>query len=150
MGIQIRLSIDKYFMDIANVVSSRSTCLRLAVGAIIVKDKQIIATGYNGAPKGLPHCLDIGCIRNNKKILSGTMIEYCRAVHAEQNAIIQAGIHGVSIKDSTIYCTHQPCVLCAKMIINARIKKVVYQNSYSDKRALKFMKEAKVDVKQIK
>jgi len=142
----MRPSVDEYFMEIASVVAKRSTCLRNQVGAVIVRDKRILATGYNGAPKGLPHCLDIGCIRELNDIPSGERHELCRAVHAEQNAILQAAIHGVSTENTTIYCTHQPCILCAKMMINAGIKKVVYANPYPDTAALEFLKQAHVDV----
>jgi len=142
----MRPSVDEYFMEIASVVAKRSTCLRNQVGAVIVREKRIIATGYNGAPKGLPHCLDIGCIREQNNIPSGERHELCRAVHAEQNAILQAAIHGVSTENTTIYCTHQPCILCAKMMINAGIKKVVYANQYPDTAALEFLKQANVDV----
>jgi len=142
----MRPSVDEYFMEIASVVAKRSTCLRNQVGAVIVRDKRILATGYNGAPKGLPHCLDIGCIREQNNIPSGERHELCRAVHAEQNAILQAAIHGVSTENTTIYCTHQPCILCAKMMINAGIKKVVYANQYPDTAALEFLKQANVEV----
>jgi len=142
----MRPTVDEYFMEIASVVAKRSTCLRNQVGAVIVRDKRILATGYNGAPKGLPHCLDIGCIRELNDIPSGERHELCRAVHAEQNAILQAAIHGVSTEDATIYCTHQPCILCAKMMINAGIKKVVYANQYPDTEALEFLKQAHVEV----
>ncbi len=137
---------DEYFMEIANVVAKRSTCLRIHVGAVIVKEGQILSTGYNGAPHGFEHCLDIGCIREKKNIAHGTMHELCRAVHAEQNAIIQAAIHGVSIEGATVYCTHQPCILCTKMIINGKIKRVVFQNGYPDEMSLKFLKQAGIDV----
>jgi dCMP deaminase len=141
-----RPDIDTYFMNIAKVVAKRSTCLRQNVGAVIVRDKRILSTGYNGAPTGLPHCLDIGCLREELNIASGERHELCRAVHAEQNAIIQAAVHGVSIAGGTLYTTHQPCIMCAKMIINAKIKKVVYGKRYPDERGLKFLREAKVEV----
>ena len=141
-----RPTLDEYFMNIAKVVATRSTCLRNNVGAVIVRDKRIISTGYNGAPRNLEHCLDIGCIRDQENIESGTMHEVCRAVHAEQNAIIQAALHAVSTKGATIYCTHQPCVLCAKMIINANIVRVVFTREYPDSRALEFFEEAGVEV----
>ena len=144
----MRPSIDEYFMEIASVVSKRSTCLRNQVGAVIVKDKRILSTGYNGAPRNLDHCLDIGCIRKQNDIPSGERHELCRGVHAEQNAIIQSAIHGVSIENSTLYSTHQPCILCAKLIINAKIRRVVFANSYPDDAALKFLKQANVDVEQ--
>ena len=137
-----RPSLDKYFL----VVGKRATCLRNNVGAVIVRDKRILSTGYNGAPSGMEHCLEIGCIRDMEKIPSGTRQEKCRAVHAEQNAIIQAAIHGVSIAGATIYCTHQPCILCTKMIINSNIKRVVYATFYPDTDSLKFFKDAGVEV----
>ncbi len=145
----MRPTIDEYFMELATVVAKRSTCLRNQVGAVVVKDKRILSTGYNGAPRNLPHCLDIGCIRQQNNIASGTRHELCRAVHAEQNAIIQAAIHGVSIEGATIYCTHQPCILCAKMLINADIKKVVFGTTYPDTEALKFFDKAGVIVEQL-
>ncbi len=142
----MRPTLDEYFMEIAKVVAKRSTCLRQKVGAVIVKDKRILTTGYNGAPTGMKHCLDIGCLREQLRIPSGERHELCRAVHAEQNAIIQAAYHGVSIKDATLYTTHQPCIMCAKMIINAGIKKVVYGKKYADERGLEFLKEAGIEV----
>jgi len=134
-------------MEIAEVVAKRSTCLRNHVGAVIVRDKRILSTGYNGAPRNLEHCLDIGCMREQQNIASGTRHEMCRAVHAEQNAIIQSALHGVSIEDATLYCTHQPCILCAKMIINSKIKRVVFANNYPDTEALRFFESAGVEVK---
>ena len=141
-----RPTLDEYFMEIAKVVATRSTCLRQKVGAVIVKDKRILATGYNGAPSGLPHCLDIGCLREQLKVPSGERQELCRGVHAEQNAIIQAAVHGVSIAGGTLYTTHQPCIACAKMIINAGIKRVVYGRRYADERGLEFLREAGIEV----
>ena len=141
----MRPTLDEYFMNIADIVATRSTCLRRQIGAVIVRDKRIISTGYNGAPRGAAHCLDIGCIREQENIESGTMHEICRAVHAEQNAIIQAALHGVSTKGATIYCTHQPCVLCAKMIINANIVRVVFERAYPDLHALEFFTEADIE-----
>lgn len=137
---------DDYFMEMAEVVKNRSTCLRRKVGAVIVKDKRILATGYNGAPSGTPHCLDIGCYRQENNIPSGERAELCRGTHAEQNAIIQAAYHGVSIKDSTLYVTLQPCVLCAKMAINAGIKKICFKGNYPDELSLKILKEAGIEL----
>ena len=137
---------DEYFMEIANVVAKRSTCLRIHVGAVIVKNGRILSTGYNGAPHGFEHCLDIGCIREKEHIAHGTRHEMCRAVHAEQNAIIQAAIHGVSIEGATVYCTHQPCILCTKMIINGQINRVVFQNGYPDEMSIKFLKQAGIEI----
>lgn len=138
---------DEYFMEIATVVAKRSTCLRNQVGALFVKNKRILTTGYNGAPAGIKHCDEVGCAREG--VASGTRHELCRAVHAEQNAIIQAAIHGVSIEGATLYCTHQPCILCAKMMINARIHTVVYRQSYPDDTALEFLHQAGVDVRKL-
>lgn len=145
-----RPTVDEYFMEIARVVAKRSTCLRNHVGAVIVLDKRILSTGYNGAPRNLEHCLDIGCIRDQQNIASGTRHEMCRAVHAEQNAIIQSALHGVSIEDATLYCTHQPCILCAKMIINSKIKRIVFGNNYPDTEALRFFESAGVEVRNFK
>ena len=127
-----RLGIDEYFLKIASVVAERSTCRRRHVGAVAVKDKHILATGYNGAAAGLKDCLELGCLRNEMGIPSGHRQEICRGIHAEQNVIIQAGLHGVSLEGSTIYCTHTPCVLCAKMLANARMKRLVSFGRYSD------------------
>ena len=137
-------------MDIADLVSKRSTCLRRSVGAVIVKDRRLLATGYNGAPSGLQHCLDTGCLREQLGVPSGERHELCRGLHAEQNAIIQAAMHGISIEGATLYCTHQPCILCAKMMINARVKKVVYMQSYPDQTALDFLQLAGIEVVRVK
>jgi dCMP deaminase len=142
-----RLSLDDYFMEIASVVAKRSTCLRNQVGALFVRDKRILSTGYNGAPSGLQHCDIVGCAREG--VMSGTRHELCRAVHAEQNAIIQAALHGISIEGAILYCTHQPCILCAKMMINARICKVVYRQSYPDETSLNFLKEAGIEIRKV-
>ena len=141
-----RPTLDEYFMEIAEVVAKRSTCLRNKVGAVIVRDKRILSTGYNGAPRDMEHCLEIGCIRDQQNIASGTRHELCRAVHAEQNAIIQSALHGVSVEGATLYCTHQPCILCTKMIINSKIKRVVYSNKYPDDEAINFFKKADVEI----
>lgn len=135
-----------YFMQIAQIVSSRSTCLRRQVGAIIVSNNQILSTGYNGAPKGVPHCESTGCLREKLNVSPGKRHELCRGVHAEQNAIIQAAVNGVSIKGATMYCTHQPCSICAKMIINAEIKTVYVSEPYPDKLAEEMFKSAGVQV----
>jgi dCMP deaminase len=137
---------DQYFMSIANVVATRSTCLRRQVGSVVVKDKRILASGYNGAPAGLRHCLDIGCLREQKGVPSGQRHELCRGLHAEQNAIIQAAVHGIAIKGSVYYVTHQPCVLCAKILINAGIRKIVFQGEYPDPMALELFEEAGVEL----
>ena len=138
-----RPSWDEYFMEMALLTAKRSTCLRRSVGAVIVQEKHIIATGYNGAPKGIPHCEEIGgCIREQQKVPSGEHHELCRALHAEQNAIIQAATLAQSIEGATIYITHQPCVICAKMIINAGIKRIVVREGYPDQLAVDLLAEA--------
>ncbi len=140
---------DSYFLDIVDLVSRRSTCCRRSVGAGLVRDSRILATGYNGAPSKLQHCLDIGCLREQLKVPSGERHELCRGLHAEQNAIIQAALHGVSTKGSTLYCTNHPCVICAKMIINAGISRVVIRDGYHDKLAAEMLKEAGISVEQL-
>ncbi|MFA6309489.1 MAG: cytidine/deoxycytidylate deaminase family protein [Clostridia bacterium] len=142
----MRPSWDQYFMDIVDLVKSRSTCLRRQVGALIVKDKRIISTGYNGSPMGCKHCSELGCIRDELNIPSGQRHELCRAIHAEQNAIVQAAYSGTSLKDSTLYVTNQPCVLCAKMAINAGIKKIIFQGDYPDELAMELLKEAGIRI----
>ncbi len=141
-----RPTLDEYFMEIAKVVAKRSTCLRQKVGAVIVKDKRILATGYNGAPSGLPHCDEVGCLREKLKIPSGERQELCRGVHAEQNAIIQAAKFGISVDGATLYSTHCPCIVCAKIIINAGIKRVVYGREYADRNGLELLKEAGIEI----
>jgi dCMP deaminase len=143
-----RPSWETYFMQITELVAQRSTCLRRAVGAVIVKDKRILATGYNGAPSGTQHCIDVGCLRERLKVPSGERHELCRAIHAEQNAIIQAAYLGVSIQGATIFCTNLPCSICAKMIINAGIKKIYYENAYADAMSRELLAEAGVEVIQ--
>ena len=140
---------DTYFLDIAQLVSRRSTCRRRAVGAALVRDRRILATGYNGAPSKLEHCLEIGCLREQLNVPSGERHELCRGLHAEQNVIIQAALHGVLTKSSTLYCTNHPCVICAKMIINAGIIRIVIRDSYRDKLAAAMLKEADIIVKQL-
>lgn len=144
-----RPSWDVYFMSIADLVSTRSTCLRRAVGAVLVRDRRILATGYNGAPSGLQHCLERGCLRVQQDVPSGERHELCRGLHAEQNAIIQAALHGVSTRGAKIYCTNHPCVICAKMIINAGISEVVIRDSYADPLAEEILREAMVEVMQL-
>ena len=141
-----RPSWENYFMGITALVAKRSTCLRRSVGAIIVKDKRILTTGYNGAPSGIRHCLEVGCLREQLNVASGERHELCRGIHAEQNAIIQAAFHGVSIKDSTLFCTNLPCSICAKMIINAGIKKIFYQSGYADAISEDMLQEASVEL----
>jgi dCMP deaminase len=133
-------------MDITFLVAKRSTCLRRAVGALIVKDKRILSTGYNGAPTGLKHCLEIGCLREELNVPSGEKHELCRGIHAEQNAIIQAAYHGVCIKDATLFCTNIPCSICAKMIINAGIKQICYHSGYADAMSKEMLTEAGIDL----
>jgi dCMP deaminase len=145
-----RISWDEYFMQIAHLVSQRATCLRRSVGAVIVKDKRMLATGYNGAPSGLSHCLETGCLREKLKIPSGQRHELCRGLHGEQNAIIQASLYGISVKGSTIYITNQPCVICAKMLINAGIAEIVIREGYPDTMAMDFLKEAGIKVRRLK
>ena len=140
-----RPSWETYFMEIATLVAKRSTCTRRVVGAVIVKDKRILSTGYNGAPSGVRHCIETGCLREQLKVPSGQRHELCRGIHAEQNAIIQAAYHGVSIKDATLYCTNLPCSICSKMIINAGIKKIIIEGKYPDEFALGFLQEAGVE-----
>jgi len=141
-----RPSIDEYFLKIASVVAERSTCRRHHVGAVAVRDKHILATGYNGAAAGSKDCLELGCLRDELGIPSGERHEICRGIHAEQNVIIQASLHGVSLEGSTIYCTHTPCVLCAKMLVNARIKRFVTFGSYNDNTFVDLFKEAGIEV----
>ncbi|MBR3654570.1 MAG: cytidine/deoxycytidylate deaminase family protein [Elusimicrobia bacterium] len=140
-----RPSWDEYFMKLAWLVAERSTCVRHHVGAVIVRDKRILTTGYNGAAANIKDCLELGCLRNALNIPSGTRHEICRAIHAEQNAIIQAGTHGININGGTLYCTHSPCILCAKMIANAKIKRVVMSIEYPDETFKELFKEAGIE-----
>lgn len=140
---------DQYFMEIAEVVRKRSTCLRRSVGAVIVKDRRILATGYNGAPSGIAHCLETGCLREQLHVPSGERHELCRGIHAEQNAIVQAAYLGVSISGSTLYCTNQPCILCAKMLINANVKRIVILEGYPDQAAADMLAEAGIKVEKL-
>jgi len=147
MGVNtMRPTWDEYFMDIVELVKTRSTCIRRQVGALIVKDKRILSTGYNGAPSGCSHCLEIGCLREKLNIPSGQRHELCRGIHAEQNAIVQAAYSGTSVKDGTLYVTHQPCVMCAKMAINAGIKKIVFRGDYPDELSMQLLEEAGIEV----
>lgn len=142
---------DVYFMEIAKVVAARSNCSRRHVAAVIVKDKRIISTGYNGTPRGIKNCNEGGCPRCNSKAPSGTGLEECICSHGEENAIVQAAYHGISVKDSTLYTTFSPCLLCAKMIINAGIREVVYNESYSiDSTARRILAEAGVILRPVK
>jgi len=144
-----RPSWEAYFMDITFLVSKRSTCLRRAVGALIVKDKRILSTGYNGAPTGIKHCIETGCLREKLNVASGENHELCRGIHAEQNAIIQAAYHGASIKNATLFCTNLPCSICAKMIINAGIKKICYNSGYADSMSEEMLNEAGINLIKI-
>ncbi len=137
---------DEYFLKIASVVAERSTCRRHHVGAVAVKDKHILATGYNGAPSGLKDCLELGCLRDEMNIPSGTRHEICRGTHAEQNVIIQASLHGISLEGSAIYATHTPCRLCAKMLVNAKIKRYVSYGKYNDNSFVDLFREAGIEV----
>jgi dCMP deaminase len=141
-----RPDIDEYFLKIASVVAERSTCRRHHIGAVAVRDKHILSTGYNGAASGLKDCLELGCLRDEMGIPSGTRQEICRGIHAEQNVIVQASLHGVSLEGSTIYCTHTPCVLCAKMLTNAKIKRYVSFGKYNDDSFVELFKEAGIEV----
>ena len=145
MKTSARPDIDEYFLKIASVVAERSTCRRRHIGAVAVKDKHILATGYNGAPAGLKDCLELGCLRDELGIASGTRQEICRGIHAEQNVVIQASLHGVSLEGSTIYCTHSPCVLCAKMLVNAKIKRFVTFGKYADDSFLDLFRQAGIE-----
>lgn len=139
-----RPDIDEYFLKIASVVAERSTCHRHHVGAVAVRDKHILATGYNGAAAGLKDCLELGCLRNEMNISSGTRHEICRAIHAEQNVIIQAALHGVTLDGAAIYVTHTPCILCAKMLVNARIKRFVTFGKYADDAFINLFEQANI------
>ena len=145
MGKTTRPDIDEYFLKIASVVAERSTCRRHHVGAVAVRNKHILATGYNGAAAGLSDCLELGCLRDEMNIPSGTRQEVCRGIHAEQNVIIQASLHGVSLEGATVYATHTPCILCAKMLVNARIKRFVTFGKYADDSFVELFKEAGIE-----
>ncbi|UCG35067.1 MAG: cytidine/deoxycytidylate deaminase family protein [Candidatus Omnitrophota bacterium] len=139
---------DEYFMKVAYLVSERASCLRRKVGAVLVKDKQILATGYNGAPSGIDHCEEVGCLREQLRVPSGERHEICRGLHAEQNVILQAARHGVSVCGSCLYITNAPCSICAKMIVNAGIEEIVVSDLYPDDMAKQILEEAKVKVRQ--
>lgn len=145
----IRPSWDAYFIGIAKLVAMRSTCLRRQVGAVIVKERHILTTGYNGTPKDIAHCEDTGCLRERLKIPSGERHELCRGLHAEQNALLQAALYGISLKEAVLYCTNQPCIICAKMIINAGIKEIVILDGYPDQMAYDMLKEAGIKVRKV-
>lgn len=141
-----RASWPQYFMDIAFLVSERSTCLRRQVGAVAVKDKRILATGYNGAPSGVAHCLESGCLRQELGIPSGQRHEICRGIHAEQNVIIQAAMHGISLRGAELYCTTFPCFICSKMLINCGIRRIWVSENYPDEFSASMLREAGVEV----
>ncbi len=140
---------DEYFLDIARLVAERSTCLRRKVGAVLVREKRILCTGYNGAPQGMKHCDQVGCWRAQLKIPPGERIEICRGIHAEQNALVQAATFGIPVSGATLYCTHAPCITCAKMLINAGVKEFVIADDYPDDFAREFLKAAKVKVRRL-
>ncbi|MBU0730492.1 MAG: cytidine/deoxycytidylate deaminase family protein [Proteobacteria bacterium] len=144
-----RPSWDEYFMGITELVAQRATCTRRRVGAILVRDRRIISTGYNGAPTSIRHCGEVGCIREVQGIPSGERHELCRGLHAEQNAIIQAALHGVSVEGASLYCTNMPCSICSKMLINARILDVFYKEGYADSLSSSLMSEAGMSFTQI-
>ena len=133
---------DEYFLCLADLAATRSTCLRRQVGALLVADNRALATGYNGAPQGMAHCLELGCLREKLKIPSGQRHEMCRAIHAEQNAIIQAAKHGIATRNATLYCTTQPCIICAKMLINLEVNRMVFRHSYPDELSQAILVEA--------
>lgn len=141
-----RISWDDYFMKMAYLATERSTCLRRQIGAVLVKDNKVIATGYNGACRKTVDCLELGCLRDELGIPSGTRAEVCRAVHAEQNAIIQAALSGASTKGATMYCTHSPCIICAKMMVNAEIARSVINEKYSESEYVALFKQAGIEV----
>ncbi len=145
----MRPSWDDYFMEIAEVVKSRSTCLRRKVGAVIIKDNRILSTGYNGAPKGIQHCGAAGCLRERLNVPSGQRHELCRGLHAEQNAVIQAAVFGVAVEGGTLYTTLSPCILCTKMIINAGIRRIVLREDYNDALSLEMLAESGIEVEKM-
>jgi dCMP deaminase len=143
-----RKSWDRYFIDIAGLVSERSTCLRRKVGAVLVRDKRILSTGYNGAARGLAHCDQVGCLREAMSIPSGERIEVCRGIHAEQNALVQAATFGINVSEATLYCTHEPCITCSKMLLNAGIRQFVVAQTYPDELARRMLAEAGAEVRK--
>jgi len=140
---------EEYFMEITRLVAKRATCLRRQVGAVLVMDKRLLATGYNGAPSGLAHCLEVGCLREKRQIPSGERHELCRGLHAEQNVIIQAAFHGIRIQGSTLYCTNLPCAICTKMLINAGIQEIIYEGGYGDDLSKEMLLEARIPTRQL-
>lgn len=140
----------EYYMMMAELAATRSTCMSRSVGAVIVKNKQVISTGYNGAPRKLTHCKDAGCIRRELNVESGKRHELCRGVHAEQNAVLQAAMYGTSVKGATVYSTTYPCIICAKILINAGIRRIIYRDSYKDKLSAEILEQSDVEVKKLK
>jgi dCMP deaminase len=140
---------EEYFMEITRLVAKRATCLRRQVGAVLVMEKRLLATGYNGAPSGLAHCLEVGCLREQRQIPSGERHELCRGLHAEQNVIIQAAFHGIRIQGSTLYCTNLPCAICTKMLINAGIREIIYEGGYGDTLSREMLLEAGIPARQL-
>ena len=145
----MRPSWDEYFLSLAKLIQTRSTCVRRQVGAVLVRDKHIVSTGYNGAPKGCDHCEDIGCVREELEVPSGERHELCRAVHAEQNAIVQAAFFGASTNGCVLYVTHMPCIICAKLLVNAGISKIIYIEGYQDTMSIKMLEEAGIEIVQM-
>ena len=143
---RVRPDWDSYFMDMAKLAARRSSCLRRAVGAVLVKERRLLATGYNGVPSGVTHCEITGCLREELNIPSGERHELCRGLHAEQNAIIQAALHGVSTRNATLYCTNLPCIICAKMLINSGVRRVVYLDGYCDALTEEMLAEVGVEL----
>lgn len=146
---EMRPSWDQYFMAITELVAQRATCMRRKVGAVLVRDRRIVATGYNGAPSGVRHCQEVGCLREQLGVPSGERHELCRGLHAEQNAIIQAALHGVSLRGCTLYCTNMPCSICSKMLINAAIEAIYYREGYADSMAAAMLEEAGIPLVKI-
>ncbi len=136
---------NEYFMRMAELAAERSTCVRRKVGAVLVKDRRVLATGYNGAPKKLPHCEETGCLREKMNVTSGQRHEICRGIHAEQNLIAQSAFHGVKTEGATVYCTNQPCIICAKLLINAGIKQIYFKNPYDDEFTRKILEQSDVN-----
>jgi dCMP deaminase len=145
-----RMSWDEYFLRIARLVAERSTCERRKVGAVLVRDKRILATGYNGAPHGLPHCDEAGCLRTTLGIKPGQRIEICRGIHAEQNAIVQAATFGINVTGARVYCTHQPCITCAKILINSGVREIFVSETYPDRLARKMLRDAGVKLRTVR
>lgn len=147
---RVRPDWDTYFMEMAKLASKRSSCLRRAVGAVLVKDRRLLATGYNGVPSGVTHCEVTGCLREKLSVPSGERHELCRGLHAEQNAIIQAAFHGVSIREAVLYCTNLPCIICAKMLINAGVRRIVYIEGYADALTEEMLREVGMELVHLK